>query len=111
MYKVINGKMLIDEDDGSDFVRGGLTERDFYDFEIASQSFFHSMEWENPNIKIMGKYAHGIWVRRNNCVTVVKRGRKYKVCNGFHRAYIAWKYGLDILVWEDEEEKKSTVDK
>lgn len=97
MYRVIPGHLIDQEDPG--FYGAELRESDFLAFVQASQDYFHAWDPDDRETRILGKSAFMIWVDPSNCVEVIKSGGRYVVGhNGHHRAYIAHKHSLDILV-------------
>ncbi len=103
MYKVIDGKKIGLRYE-PEFIRGGLSEKDFYEFVKASQDYFIKGDLEDRETIILGKSAYAIWVDRARCVEVEDLGDgTYKVTNnGNHRACVANKYNLKILVYVDD---------
>ncbi len=104
MLKVIDGKQLkIKEKPG--YYSGGLTEEDYLRFVQESQPYFIAGDFEDRTTRVYGKSAYAIWVDPCRAVVVEHVGRnKYEVTNnGHHRAYIAKKYKLKLLVYIDDD--------
>ncbi len=103
MYKVIDGRQLkIREKPG--YYLGGLTEEDYKEFVFKSQDYIIKGDFDDRETRVCGKSAYALWVDPCRAVVVEQVGRKYRVTNnGNHRAYIAHKYGLKLLVYIDDD--------
>lgn len=99
-YIVIEGKQLADVTQDEYFWKRG-SEVEYKKFVEESQPFFEKFQkGEDCSGERIGKAnALYVYVDLANCITVEKLGELYYIAsNGRHRAVVAKKYGLKLLV-------------
>lgn len=74
-------------------------------FVRESQPYIIAGDFKDKKARVCGKSAYALWVDPVRAIWVEQIGcKKYKVTNnGNHRAYIAKKYKLKLLVYIDED--------